>query len=274
MKNCVQLALLTLVIGLLSGCLEGRDNTAQLCKKNRTLGCEQLNINDGQCRIPRTNLIWHRYQNQGSTQIQAQIEEYHLLEELEQCLELATQIQFLKQSDLKRARFDTLMYSIQEKQRLAEQFKQDNSPTALYFLWSQLGDRQARRQFLQLEGHPELNNAQMQYALATFYIQRDKEKALAQLLLALELSQFNTLNLEIIKALSTLNQSLGKTQQAYVWAMVAKNFDVPVASQKDLQLLYGFDPATTKQLDQAAQLWTKAIKKNEFSQQMISENLE
>ena len=33
----------------------------------------------------------------------------------------------------------------------------------------QTGDDQARRQFLQMEGKPELNTAEMQYALATFY---------------------------------------------------------------------------------------------------------
>lgn len=47
---------------LLSGCFEGRKNTEQLCAENPALRCELLNMDDGQCRVPRTDLVWHRFE--------------------------------------------------------------------------------------------------------------------------------------------------------------------------------------------------------------------
>lgn len=131
---------------LLSGCFENRKNTEKLCADNPNLRCEQLNMDDGQCRIPRTDLIWHRLKFE-ITERWKSIKEYHLVSAYRKCLELASQIQAIDQTKLKENRFNALVNSGKEQERIVAELKQSNSPQALYFLWSQIGDHAARRAF-------------------------------------------------------------------------------------------------------------------------------
>ncbi|MCV5647992.1 DUF2989 domain-containing protein, partial [Escherichia coli] len=87
-----------------------------------------------------------------------QIIEYGLVAEYRKCLELASQITPIDQSALKRQRFNALVHSIDELERIVNELKGSEDPATLYFLWSQTGDTQARRAFLQMEGSPQLNN--------------------------------------------------------------------------------------------------------------------
>ncbi|MFA0521765.1 DUF2989 domain-containing protein, partial [Vibrio sp. 10N.222.55.E8] len=86
----------------------------------------------------------------------------------------------------------------------------------------------ARRHFLQLEGTEALNTAEMQYALATFYTTRDYAKTLKLLNNALTLTHDQPVNTEIFKSMASINHKLGHKEKAYVWAMVAKEFNVPI----------------------------------------------
>ncbi|NMU84730.1 DUF2989 domain-containing protein, partial [Vibrio parahaemolyticus] len=76
-----------------------------------------------------------------------------------------------------------------------------------------------------------LNNAEMQYALATFYTNRDTKKTLDLLNSALSLSDEDNINPVILKSMASTHQGLGDKAQAYLWAMVAKRFDVPLADE-------------------------------------------
>lgn len=266
----IKLALVTMVAVSITGCFEGRKNTEQLCNDNPALRCEQLNINDGQCRVPRTDLIWHRFEVLKNPTDTRQIKEYQLVSEYKKCLELASQIQPIDQTELKQRRFNALIHSGEEQERIAQELKKSNSPQALYFLWSQIGDDQAKRAFLQLEGSPALETAEMQYALATFYTSRDLEKTIKLLNHALELSKGNNVNPEIFKSLASINYRLNNKERAYVWAIVASNFDVPIASDKELQLLYGFSDAKYRQLQELADDLESAIKSGKYRTSMTS----
>lgn len=76
----------------LTGCFEGNVTTEELCQKNPQLRCENLNMDDGQCRIPRTNLVWHRFELLKDPSEANQVIEYGLVAEYRKCLELASQI--------------------------------------------------------------------------------------------------------------------------------------------------------------------------------------
>ena len=82
-----------LAVGILPftlvGCLEGNKNTDQLCQSNPTLQCELLNMNDGQCRVARTDLIWHRFEVQKQPTETNKIKEFELVTAYKKCLELA-----------------------------------------------------------------------------------------------------------------------------------------------------------------------------------------
>ncbi|CAH6948264.1 conserved hypothetical protein [Vibrio chagasii] len=262
-----------LAIGLLPftlvGCLEGNKNTDQLCQSNPGLRCEQLNMNDGQCRVARTDLIWHRFEVQKQPTEINKIKEFELVTAYKKCLELAAQIETIDQSKLQERRFTSLMHSIEESERIVSELSQSDTPETLYFLWSQNGDTNARRSFLQLEGTEALNTAEMQYALATFYTTRDHVKTLKLLNNALTLSSNSNINTEIFKSMASINHSLGNMEEAYVWAMVAKDFNVPIASESELAVLYHFEKPKYKQLNKDADKIVEAIEDGVYSPAVV-----
>ncbi|BBM65226.1 DUF2989 domain-containing protein [Vibrio alfacsensis] len=254
----------------LTGCLEGNITTEELCQKHPKLKCEQLNMDDGQCRIPRTNLVWHRFELLKSPTEANKVTEYGLVAEYRKCLELASQISPIDQSELKRKRFESLVNSIDELDRIVAELQGSDDPATLYFLWTQTGDEQARRQFLQKEGKPELNTPEMQYALATFYTGRDPQKTLVLLNNALSMSNETNVNPVILKSMASINQGLGNKERAYIWAMVAKRFDVPLADEAALKRMYNFaDPEKYDELDDLAKSLTKSIKAGTYSSSML-----
>ncbi|EGU36255.1 hypothetical protein VIBRN418_15088 [Vibrio sp. N418] len=244
---------------LLSGCFEGRKNTEQLCAENPALRCELLNMDDGQCRVPRTDLVWHRFEVLKDPSDINKIREYHILAEYEKCLTLAAQIQPIDQNNRKEKRFTSQMHVNDEQARVVSELKLSTSPQALYFLWSQEGDEQARRGFLQMEGSQALESAEMQYALATFYTSRDAEKTLYLLNRSLELADGKKTNIDAVKSLASINFQQNRKELAYIWAQVANQFDVQTASVSNRQLMYGFSAEKYEQLDNIAESVYDAI---------------
>lgn len=262
-----------LAIGILpltlAGCLEGNKNTDKLCQNNSALRCEQLNMNDGQCRVPRTDLILHRFEVLKQPTEINKIKEFELVTTYKKCLELAAQIETIDQSKIQERRLTALMYSIEESARIVTELHQSDTPEALYFLWSQTGDTSARRRFLQLEGKEALNTAEMQYALATFYTTRDHKKTLTLLNNALTLSDSSAVNTEIFKSMASINHSLGHFEKAYLWAMVAKNFDVPITSEARLSVLYSFEKNQYEQLNDDAKEIVEAIENGIYTVSIV-----
>ena len=131
--------------------------------------------------------------------------------------------------------------------------------------------KSARRSFLQLEGKPALETAEMQYALATFYTSRDQQKTVKLLNKSLELSDGDNLNTDIFKSLASINyQPRSAKEQAYVWAMVASAFEVPViASTQEMKLLYGFSEAKYEQLDDIADDIKSALDSGKYKRSMM-----
>ncbi|WP_434761885.1 DUF2989 domain-containing protein [Vibrio fortis] len=254
----------------LTGCFEGNKNTEQLCEAHSELRCVDLNMNDGQCRVARTDLIWHRFDVLKQPTEHNKIVEYGLVAEYKKCLELASQIETIDQTLLKQRRFSALMHSIEEEERIVKELLGSNEPETLYFLWSQTGNTDARRSFLQLEGRDVLNTAEMQYALATFYTTRDHEKTVTLLNNALTLSNGSTVNTEIFKSLASINHSLGNMEKAYLWAMVAKQFNVPIASEPELKVMYHFPNEVYDKLQDDADYIVEAIEDGRYQPSLIS----
>ncbi|MFW7523141.1 DUF2989 domain-containing protein [Vibrio ostreicida] len=270
MNNFKVLFIISLALAL-SGCFEGRKNTQQLCEKHPQLQCERMNLDDGQCRVPRTDLIWHRFEVFKQPTPSNLIKEYHLAAAYKKCLELASQIQPIQQPGLKQKRFDALVNSGDDLESLVVRIRESSAPEALYFLWSQTGDDASKRSFLQLEGTQALNTAEMQYALATFYTSRDQEKTLTLLNKSLELGNGDNINLDIFKSLASINYQLGRKEQAYVWAMVTSEFDeASMPSLQETHLLYGFSKEKYAQLDDLAGDVESAISKGRYNSSLLA----
>lgn len=254
---------------VLFGCFEGRMNTKNLCKKNPDLQCDQLNMEDGQCRIQRTNLIWHRKETLAAPTDSNLIKEFNFVKTYHTCLELAAQIEPSKAGDKKEIRFNALMHTIDEEKRLLTELATHNSPEALYFLWTQ-GEHSAIRKFLALEKTGQLNTAELQYALATYYIARDKKKTIKLLNNALILSEEKNINIGILESLASVNHSLKRKERAYVWVIVGKEFGVSVASERDLMVLYNLPDTKKEELQNIAEEIIDAIEDNNYRPSLIS----
>lgn len=118
---------------------------------------------------------------------------------------------------------------------------------------------------LQLEGKPELETAEMQYALATFYTDRDKPKTIELLHKTLELSNGQPVNIEILKALASNYHALHDKEHAYLWAMIGKEFGVSVASTTEMKRLYGFSQEKFAALDDTASTIAKTIRNGSYT---------
>lgn len=253
---------------LLSGCFEVRKNTDELCKSNPPLRCEKLNMRDGQCRIPRTDLIWHRFETLRNNSVDEQIQEYAILHKYQLCLDLAAQIQPIDQTDLKERRFNALMHTYDEQKRILTELAASSDPKALYFRWTH-GDDDAKRAFLQLEGSGKLQTSEMQYALATYYVNRDRLKTVSLLENALRLTEKDQVNPEVIKSLASTSQALGRKEHAYIWAMVGKEFGLPVTSERNMQRLYAFSQEKKEKLEQIADNIASAAEDGNYNPKML-----
>lgn len=271
--NSIKFAALVLVTASMSGCFENRNNTDKLCAENPNLRCERLNISDGQCRVARTDLIWHRFEVLKNDTVDNKISEFHYLAKYKKCMELASQIRAIDQTELKQIRFQAMQNAAEDQHALIEAIRQSKTPQAYYFLWSQIGDKSAQREFLQMEGKPQLESTEMQYALATFYTQRDHKKTIILLNHALELAPDDKVNIDIFKSLASTHQLLNQREYAYIWAKVSQHYGVQIASAKDLQLLYGFSDDEYGELDKIADNVVAALKVGQYHASMIKNQL-
>lgn len=253
---------------LLSGCLEGRVNTKELCAKTPALRCEPLNMNDGQCRVPRTDLVWHRKEVLASPTDENKIKEFQYVHAYQKCLDLAAQIEPSKVGNKKEQRFTALMHTYDEKKRILEELKQSDSPQALYFLWTQ-GDSHALRQFLKLENSRQVQTAELQYALATYYVTRDREKSIRLLNNALTFSDPDNFNTHIIESLASTNHALKRKEHAYIWVLVGKEFELPVASERNLMVLYQFSDEKKEKLKKIADTIVDAIEEGNYRHSLL-----
>ena len=254
----------------LVGCFENKRDTDQLCASTPELRCEELNTNDGQCRITRTDLIWHRQSVLRDPSDINKIKEYELTQKYRVCLSVATQLQPIDKPILEQRRFNALVSSGETLERLTEELYQFHTPEALYFLWSQTNDKDALREFLQMEHSETLQTTRLQYALATFYVDVDPNKTIVLLNRALELSNDpKTLNLEILESLASVNQLIKRKERSYIWAMVAKAYNVPIVEREWLDLLYSFNEDKIKQLDDIAKEVVNAIGANNYTKNLI-----
>lgn len=269
-----QYIVLALSISTLSGCFENRRNTERLCAENSQLKCEEFNMDDGQCRIPRTDLIWHRQEVLKNPTDINMIKEYQLTQEYKKCLEVAAQIIPIDQTELKRKRYNALINSGNNLTRLENKLKELQTARSFYFLWSQTGDLDAKRHFLQLEGTKAVENSELQYALATFYINRDPQKTISLLNHSIELAHSpKELHTEAFESLASLYNLMQNKESSYIWAKVSKAFGATIASDQQLYLLYGFDEDKTEQLNDLAEEVIDAINDGKFRSSLIPNNL-
>ncbi|WP_299013565.1 DUF2989 domain-containing protein [uncultured Photobacterium sp.] len=252
---------------LLNGCYEQHSSTESLCESYPQI-CAETNLNDGQCRLQRTKLIWQRYDVLKNP---ADIEKYKELKftyEYQKCLDYAARIEPTNLKERKNNRAKALIASYRSIDRLNKELAHSTDPEIIYYRLTQ-GDKSALRQFLQLEGKPALETPELQLALATFYTDKDKEKTIQLLKHALELYEKGQgIKPEIIQSLATLSHQTKSIDSAYLWARVGSEFGIPVASQEKLVTYYPMPEEKRSLLNDKAEKISKAIQKGNFKARM------
>ncbi|ELR63690.1 hypothetical protein C942_03359 [Photobacterium marinum] len=258
-----------LCLTLLSGCYERHRSTDSLCESYPQI-CADTNLNDGQCRLQRTKLIWQRYDVLKDPTDIEKFKELKFTYEYQKCLEFAARIEPTELKERKTNRTNALLASYKNIDRLNTELAYSTDPEIIYYRLTQ-GDKSALRQFLLLEGKPEMETPELQLALATFYTDKDKEKTIRLLKHALELYQKGqTIKPEIIQSLATLSHQNKSTDKAYLWAKVGSELGMPVASQKKLISFYPMPEEQRQQLDTQAKKISEAIQDGRFKARMAN----
>ncbi len=254
---------------LLSGCFERHRTTDSLCESYPDI-CTELNVNDGQCRIQRTALIWQRYDVLKNPTVQEKFKELKDTQNYIFCLEYAARIEPTELKERKTIRMNALYDSYNNVTRLNNELASSNDPEIIYYRWSQ-GDMNAQAQFLNLEGKPELETPDLQLALASYYISKDKDKTYQLLHHALSLYKKNeVVNQEIIKSLATLSQQKEKLQEAYIWVLIANDMNMPVAKSQKVANLFSLTEDEQNRLNKKAAHIMENLRNGNYKQNMVN----
>ncbi|RYU71209.1 DUF2989 domain-containing protein [Aliivibrio finisterrensis] len=264
--------LVALATLLVSGCFDSKPTTEQLCEEHASLQCQQLNMRDGQCLNQREALILSRFEVLKSQSDLDKLKTIKATHEYQQCLTSAAQIEPITAKEIKTKRSEALLHTYDAIDALSLELQASTEPKVLFYRWT-TGDKKALREFLQLEGTKALESAELQYALATFYTQRDGNKTILILNHSLELltekDYENELHSIIIKSLASINHKEGNKKHAYIWALVGKEFQLQVASEKQLELLYQFTAEEKETLLKSSETITKSIKAQNYHPSLL-----
>ncbi|PSW21032.1 DUF2989 domain-containing protein [Photobacterium sanctipauli] len=253
---------------LLSGCFERHRSTDSLCEANPQL-CADTNLNDGQCRLQRTTLIWKRYDVLKNPTDAEKFKELKFTYDYQKCLEYAARIEPTELKERKTNRTRALLSAYDSIKRLNQELADSTDPEIIYYRWSQ-GDKRALRQFLMLEGTPALETPDMQLALATFYTTNDKEKTVGLLKHALELyNKGEKVKPEIIQSLATIAHQSGDTELAYLWSMIGNELEMQIGSRDKLIAFYPMADQKREAIDQRAGDLAEAIARGKFRASMV-----
>lgn len=224
---------------LLSACGEKELNITQVCQEKPGL-CADL-TEDGHCRVERSETILARF---GEQKLPSDANKYRLLldfEKYSKCMELAKGIEHVKLKEKTTARVDSYMVSLNEIKRLTEETVTSDYPGLLYYHWSRHQSRPHLEKFEQAAKAGQLNTPDLKFALARYYIEKDKNLAITTMLDALKLYKAgDVIDTDIYTSLTTLYFKQNKLPESYHWALVAQaagveriEFDLILKSAKD-----------------------------------------
>lgn len=258
------LSLTGFMLTLLVGCGGEPETTDELCAANPGL-CDSYNLNDGQCRIQRTNTIWQEYETRKTN---TDANKFKLLQnfiDYRHCLGLANQIELTKMKERGVKRSIAYTFSTAKIEQLEKELKHSQDPNALYYFWSQYNDKNAEKAFLALEGTKALETPQLQFSLAGYYSTRDKDKSIIILTHALALYNDDShINPDILKSLISLTYQQNYYELSYIWTLVANDQEIISSSEENLQQMFNFPATKREELEEIADTTASQLRRGTF----------
>lgn len=222
MNTQILVAIVTLVT--VSACNKG-PNFSQLCKDHPEI-CAEF-TEDSWCKKERIAVgvanMEHKLAPKDDVTMFNQLIAY---ENYDKCISHAAKIEHIKLKEKKTRRINNMMKARLRLEEISQRSKNSNHPRLLYYHWTRHLDESALERFLALEGTSELETAESQFELATYYIKIDPDKTLQLLFHSLELLEEDTkVNVDIFKSLSSIFSKKRQHQQAYIWLKVLSLYE-------------------------------------------------
>lgn len=213
---------------LLSGCGDiffGEKTISQICRDYPQM-CNDLN-SDAHCRQEKAEIIRARYANLQQPSDQLKYKLLILFEDYKVCISKAAQIEHIKQKEKKTDRMKGVITARRQLAQLARDTEESKDPYLLHYHWSRFGREESLVEFLGLEATGALEKPELQVKLAEYYVKKDLDRTVNLLYRALELYESgDTVDPEIFYSLSTIFLKQERFPRAYVWAYIAKRYDV------------------------------------------------
>ncbi|MFB1078745.1 DUF2989 domain-containing protein [Photobacterium damselae] len=244
-----QITAICLCILPLQGCFERHKTTDRLCQEKPQL-CHDLNIDDGQCRIQRTNLIWQRNRILSAPTDIERLQELKDMKKYQLCLEFAAQIEPIDMKERKTYRIDKLHQVYQSEQKLMEQLLNSYDPNVLYYRWTQ-GSQDALEQFLKQKDSEQVKTTTLQFGYAAYYSQqKNSNKAKQHLLAALSYLEPNeAIQPQLIQGLATYAFQENNLIQAYIWTRTGQQLKLFDVSDQRMEQHFSFSSKEISTLD-------------------------
>ncbi|MFT6985697.1 MAG: hypothetical protein ACJAT7_001512 [Psychromonas sp.] len=197
------------------------DSLSAICESEPQL-CDDLHqISD--CRYKRTTLIRARYYdkiepNEAHTRdLLTQLDNY------ESCLELTLFLQFTRHKERKKLRMENYLTAQKLMEEKLKESKGTQDPHLAYYLWTRHQDLNAKTVFLNAANKKDLTDIRLLTKLATIYSKEDPQRAIDLFYKALrESKSVDALPKNIFTLMMTIFYQNKEFEQAYIWALIAK----------------------------------------------------
>ena len=257
-------AAIAAIVVTLSGCEERPITVREACESYPDI-CSDLN-QDNWCNAERRQLILTRYANKTD---ETPTHQYYLLKDLQsysQCIELASSIEHRKLKAKQSHRIEAYIKSLSNIEKLAQQTKSSEHPLLMYWHWANRGNNDALDRLLALEGQPIMQTSELQFALATYYAKEDSQTMLEYLYRALRLYKpQQRFNVEIPESLVTYYLNNQRTDEAYIWALVAIQLNSEVLQADQLGTIFTQSDERKETLADSAEDIIDQIEEGQFN---------
>ncbi|WP_237332843.1 DUF2989 domain-containing protein [Zobellella iuensis] len=249
----------------MTGC--ERDRIKAICDSNPQL-CANLHT-DGWCRFERSNLIRARYQQYTEPSDASHYVLMTALVTYRTCLEPLMDIEYTDRQERKNDKVEAVVLVRDELAQLEQQSRHSDYPYLQLWHWQRHGDRQARTRFMAQAERPEMQQPELQKALAALLVVRDKPAAEQALHRALGLyGKGQDIDSAIIADLINLYVGERRFEDAWVWTRVMSGF----ASGKGLNparmdAYARFSPEQQQQMQQQADNIVRRLKNGTYIRQ-------
>jgi len=248
-----------------------KDSLSDICSSKPQLCADLHQIGD--CRYKRTTLIRARYYDKiapNEAHTRALLTE---LDDYESCLELTLFLEFTRHKERKNLRLENYLTAQKLMQEKLKESRGTQDPHLAYYLWTRHQDLNAKTVFLNAANQKELTDISLLTKLATTYSKEDPQRALDLFYKALrESKSVDDLPKNIFTSIMTLFYQNKEFEQAYIWALIAKeeNTEKEFPVNLDLILQKGIIHGTQvivneDELEEQADLYHEQLTQGVFS---------